>query len=73
MDEDYSGYLSNEVAAKGKVLLVRMSMNSIEYTEPYGKNEKSRFELLVEKGYKWMLRNIALPHHSKPAFNKNAV
>ena len=72
-DEDYSGYLSNEVSAKGKVLLISMSMNSIEYTEPYGKSERSRFELLVEKGYKWMLRHIALPHHSKPALNKNGV
>lgn len=73
MDDDYSGYLSNEFSAKGKVLLIRMSMNSIEYTEPYGKNEKSRLELIVERGYKWILRNIAFPHHSKPALNKNAI
>lgn len=72
VDEDYSGYLSNEIS-KGKVLLVKMSMNAIEYTEPYGKTEKSRLEIVVEKAYKWLLRNIALPHHAKPALNKNAV
>jgi len=73
MDDDYSGYLSNEFSAKGKVLLIRMSMSSIEYTELYGKNEKSRLELLIEKGYKWISRNIAFPHHSNQALNKNAV
>ena len=71
MNEDYSGYLSDEFPSTGKVLLIRMTMNSIEYTEPYGKKERSRFELFIEKGYKWMLRHIALPHQSKPTLSKN--
>jgi hypothetical protein len=73
INEDYSGYLSNEISTKGKVLLIRMSMNSIEYTEPYGKKERNRFETFIEKGYKWALRNIALPHQSKPELSKNTL
>lgn len=73
MNHDYSGYLPDEFLAKGKLMLIRMAMNSIEYTEPYGKKERTRFEAFVEKIYKWMLRNIALPHHSKPELSKNAI
>jgi hypothetical protein len=56
-----------------KHMLVRMSMNAIEYTEPYGKRERSRLEMMLEKGYKWMLKNIAIPHSSKPALSKNTM
>ena len=69
MDEAHCDYLNNEAPEKGKVVLVRMTMNSIEYTEPYGKKERSRFELLIEKGYKWMLRSITIPH-SKQVLSK---
>jgi hypothetical protein len=64
-----------EIAKPGdeKYLLIKMSMNSIEYTEPYGKKERSRIELLLDKGYKWMLRNLALSHETKPVFSKNAM
>ena len=68
-DEAYCDFLQYEKPAKGKIVVISMSMNSIEYTEPYGKKERSRFELLVEKGYKWMLRSITLPH-SKPVLSK---
>lgn len=54
-------------------ILVRMSMNSIEYTEPYGKKERSRLEMIMEKGYKWMLKNLAIPHSSKPVLSKNTI
>ena len=73
IDDDYSGYLPGEVSTDGKLMLIRMTMNSIEYTEPYGKKERSRFELFVDKGYKWMLRHIGLPYHSKAALSKTAV
>lgn len=71
VEEDYSGYLPEEAPAKEKLMLIRMTMNSIEYTEPYGKKQRNRFEAFIEKGYKWMLRNIAWPHHSKPELSKN--
>ena len=70
VDKAQSDYLPDEVSPDSQVLLIRMAMKSIEYTEPYGKKERTRLELLVEKGYKWMLRSIALPHHLKPSLSK---
>ncbi len=69
--EVYSGYLPGETPAKDNLMLIKMTMCSIEYTEPYGKKERNRFETFIDKGYKWMLRNIAWPHHSKPELSKN--
>ncbi len=69
MDEAHCDYLLGKTPEKGKVILIRMTMNSIEYTEPYGKKERSRFEVFVEKGYKWILRTITIPH-TKPVLSK---
>ncbi len=62
MDEAHCDYLHGKTPEKGKVILIKMTMNSIEYTEPYGKKERSRFEVFVEKGYKWMLKSITIPN-----------
>jgi hypothetical protein len=70
VDKAQSDYLPYEVSAEGQVILIRMAMNTIEHTEPFGKKERSRLELLVEKGYKWMLRSITLPYPSKPEHSK---
>lgn len=72
-EENYSGYLPIEMPAKENLMLIRMSMNSIEYTEPFAKKERTRVEIILEKGYKWALRHIAWPYHSKPAFSKNTA
>jgi hypothetical protein len=72
-EDDYAGYIPAESPAKGRLMLIKMSMNSVEYTEPYGKKERSRLEALVEKGYKWMSRNLIFPHTSKQELSENAV
>jgi hypothetical protein len=45
-------------------LLVKMSMVNIEYTEPHARRPRSKVKLLLEHGYKWLLRNAAI---SRPA------
>ena len=71
VDEDYTGSIPDDSRSAGKLMLVCMSMNAVEYTEPYGKKERSRLEQWMEKGYKWMLSHV--PHPSKPVFSKNAM
>ena len=73
VDDDATSSTSMGFAPGGKHLLVRMSMNAIEYTEPYGKRERSRLEMMLNKGYKWMLKNIALPHQSKHELSKHPM
>lgn len=73
VEDDYSGYIPAEVASNGKLMLVKMSMNAIEYTEPYGRKEQNRLEALIEKGYKWITGNLAFPHTAKEQLSKNAV
>ena len=68
-DETNCDYMHGETPEKGKLILLKMTMNSIEYTEPYGKSERSRLEQFVEKGYKWMLKSITIPR-AKPALPK---
>lgn len=73
VEHDYSGYIPSETPAKGKLMLVKMSMSSVEYTEPYGKKERNRLEAFIGKGYKWMSKNLAFPHASKQELSNNAV
>ncbi len=68
VQENYSG------AAPVGYMLLCMEMNSIEYTEPYGKKEKSRIEHIVDKGYRWMLRHISLPVSiSRPGLSRDSA
>jgi hypothetical protein len=69
-EETYTGYLPTDTPAKDNLMLIRMTMNIIEYTEPFTKKERTRFESFFEKGYKWMIRNIAWHHHSKHTFSQ---
>jgi hypothetical protein len=50
-------------------LLIKMTMNSIEYTEPHEK-KKNRVEVMLEQGYRWVLHKIALPHDTKSILSK---
>ena len=54
---------------KEKSLLVKMTMNSVEYTEPQEK-KRSRIDAIMEQGYRWLLRNIASPHDRRPVLSK---
>lgn len=55
----------------GNVMLIKMTMNSIEYTAPHGKKKKSRLESMVEQGFNWMVRHIAVPHPTRNLLPKN--
>lgn len=64
--------IMNDVYAdntKEKSLLIKMTMNSIEYTEPQEKR-KTKVDAMLEQGYKWLLRTIALPHDRRPILSK---
>lgn len=55
--------------SKEKSLLIKMTMNTVEYTEPQEK-KKSKVEAILENGYKWMLRTIAIPHDHRGVLSK---
>jgi hypothetical protein len=46
-----------------RTLLVKMNMLNIEYTEPHTRKPKNKVEVLLENGYKWLLRNAAVPRN----------
>jgi hypothetical protein len=52
-----------------KPILIRMTMNNIEYAEPHEK-KKSRAEILLEQGYKWMLHRLTIPHDTRSILSK---
>lgn len=54
-----------------EVMLIKMSMSSIEYTAPYEKKKKSRLETMVEQGFNWMLKHVAIPHQTRTMLPKN--
>jgi hypothetical protein len=43
-----------------KTLLVKMDMLNIEYTEPHARKPKSKVEVMLENGYKWLLRTASI-------------
>ena len=51
-------------------VLIRMTMSNIEYTEPHTLKEKTKLQLMAEKSYKWMLRNIGFQHTTGSVFEK---
>jgi|GEM_PF-610955 len=67
-DEPGAPFIST-TQSKRKPLLIRMSMNTIEYTEPQEK-KKNRMELIMEQGYKWLLKTVAISHDSRPILAK---
>ena len=73
VDDDYHYDGAAGLPIGGKQMLVRMTMNTIEYTEPYGRKERSRLEMLMEKGYNWLLRNVSVSRSTEPVLSKNAM
>jgi len=67
MDEPVN--LPDGVSAK-RAVLVKMTMKNIEYREPHAMKDKSRLQVLVEKSYKWMLRNVGFAHTEGSIFGK---
>ncbi len=44
-----------------KSVLIKMSMLQVEYTEPEAKPAPGKLESFLKDGYRWLLRNAALP------------
>ncbi len=71
--EKYFKKFARNFLRKEKMVLIKMSMNSIEYTEPYQRKEKNRLELLLDKAYNWLLHHVSVsPQESKTFFPKKA-
>ena len=51
-------------------VLLKMSMMNVEYTSAAENRQKGKLEVMLENGYKWMLRNLAIPRHEKSVFSK---
>lgn len=53
-----------------KPVLIKMSMTNVEYTSAAERREKNRLETMLENGYRWLLRNVALAREEKSVFSK---
>ena len=51
-------------------VLIKMVMSNVEYREPHAKKEKTKVQVMVEKSYRWMLRNIGFPHSNDSVLRK---
>ena len=55
---------------ENNAVLIKMSMRDIEYREPHAPREKTKIQLMFEKSYKWMLRNIGFSHSGESVLRK---
>ena len=51
-------------------VLIRMTMSNVQYTEPHAVKEKTKLQILAEKSYKWLLRNVGFQHTTSSVFGK---
>lgn len=51
-------------------VLVKMTMKNIEYRKPHARKDKTKLQEIVEKSYKWMLRNVGFNHTGGSIFSK---
>lgn len=65
-----SDIYSNAEGRDKNAVLIKMTMRNIEYREPHTPREKTRVQLLVEKTYRWMLRNIGFAHSGESVLHK---
>jgi hypothetical protein len=68
VNTDYSDYKNigkeKDKRDSDKFILIKMTMTSIEYTEPHTKKPKGKLELMLENSYKWFLKTAAFKPHS---------
>lgn len=71
INNEYDG-LSNTGSeeSRGKSLLIKMNMINVEYSAANEKREKGKWEYFLENGYKWVMKNLALPREEKSVFSK---
>jgi hypothetical protein len=62
--------LSTAGANGNNSVLIKMAMRNIEYREPHARREKTKMQLMLEKSYKWMLRNIGFSHTGESVLSK---
>ena len=55
----------------GQVMLMKITMTAIEHTAPYEKKRKSRLDAMVEQGFNWMLKHVAVSHPTRSLLPKN--
>ena len=65
-----SDIYSNEETRDKSAVLIKMTMRNIEYREPHARREKTKVQVLVEKSYRWMLRNIGFSHSGESVLGK---
>jgi hypothetical protein len=73
MNKEYPSYTvvpADSDQKKERPVLIKMSMQNIEYTVINEKRPKSRVEVILENGYKWLLRTIAIPRHEKSVLSR---
>lgn len=66
INNEYTTYFAADAEGR-KPLLLKMTMQQVEYTEPQEKR-KTKMEAWLEHGYKWFLRTAAVSHSNKPNF-----
>lgn len=71
MNKSFYEELPMSQSHTGDVMLIKMTMNSLEYSAPQEKKKKSLVESMVEKGFNWMTRHIAIPHPTRSLLPKN--
>ncbi len=55
---------------ENNAVLIKMLMRNVEYREPHAKREKTKVQQVVEKSYRWMLRNIGFSHSGDSVLTK---
>jgi general stress protein 26 len=55
--------------SKEQSLLIKMTMSTVEYTEPQ-ERKRTKVETMLESGYRWLLRTIAIPHDQRSILSK---
>jgi hypothetical protein len=55
---------------ENNAVLIKMEMHNVEYREPHAPREKTKIQLMVEKSYRWMLKNIGFSHSSDSVLRK---
>ncbi|MET0466323.1 MAG: hypothetical protein ABW007_24410 [Chitinophagaceae bacterium] len=61
-------YISN--GAKEDIVLLKMDMTEVEYTEPVAEKSETSIEKYVKQAYNWFLRTFSLEHREHSVFPK---
>lgn len=68
--EIVSDICSDSENKENNAVLIKMTMRNVEYREPHARKEKTKMQLMLEKSYKWMLKNIGFAHTPESVLHK---